>query len=160
MTAGPTESRTAANTQPPPHPAQAEVHTRPATPADPPTSNRPADVWERVRALLAANPSVAPVIELLTLEKIEGNVAVVCAPTAGALGAARTRRGAIEDGLSKALARNMRLELKAAETPAGDPRAPEAVVDTAARAQAMSNPLVRRAVELFDARVVDVQDDT
>jgi hypothetical protein len=109
--------------------------------------------------LVAANPSVAPIVEPLSLEKIEGNVAVVTAPTTTALGAARTRRGAIEEGLSKALGRTIRLELRAAESAPGSAAAPRSVVDTAARAQAMSNPLVRRAVELFDARVVDVQDD-
>jgi hypothetical protein len=134
---------------------------RPAVPASAlvVSTTDPAAVWSRMLELVAANPSVAPIVEPLRLEKIEGNVAVVIAPTTTALGAARTRRGAIEEGLSKALGRTIRLELRAAEAAPDSASAPASAVDTAARAQAMNNPLVRRAVELFDARVVDVQDD-
>lgn len=137
------------------------VVSRPVVPASAPEalSNDPAAVWERFCGLIAANPSVAPIVEPLVLEKIEGGVVVVVAPTTMALGAARTRRGAIEEGLSKAMGRTIRLELRASESAPSAAALPTGAVDTAARAQAMSNPLVRRAVELFDGRVVDVQDD-
>lgn len=102
---------------------------------------------------------MAPIAEPLVLERLDAGVAVVSAPTPIALGAARTRRTAIEDALSKAAGRTIRLELRAADVPASSPPATANVPDTAARAQAMNNPLVRRAVELFNATVVDVQDE-
>jgi hypothetical protein len=43
---------------------------------------------------------------------------------------------------------------------ANDAPAPRlAAHDSAARAQAMNHPLVRRAVELLNARLIDVEDD-
>lgn len=150
-------------TAPPSAAPKPEVQARHATPAAAPSADGPSDpasVWSRFRASVAEG-SVAPIVEPLTLERIEGGVAVVSAPTVTALGAARTRRGAIEEGISKALGRSVRLELRAADRPPeAAPTESPTTSDPAARAKAMSNPLVRRAVELFDGRVVEVSDDT
>lgn len=138
------------------------MHAAPASaPASPPSqANDAASVWERFRALVADNFSVAPIVEPLTLDRLDGNLAIIIAPTMTALGAARTRRGAIEDGLTKAIGRPVRIELRASEKPVESPEAIQpSHPDPAARAKAMSNPLVRRAVELFDGRVVDVSED-
>lgn len=106
------------------------------------------------------NYSVAPIVEPLKLREVGGGIAVLTAP-AEAIAAARARKGAIEEALGRAIGRPIRVELRA--DPAG-PSSAEAsadhLPDTAARAEAMKNPIVRRAVELFDARIISVEDDT
>lgn len=117
-------------------------------------------MWKRFSEIVASNFSVAPVVEALRLERIEAGSAVVIAPDAESLGAARTRRSAIEEALTKAAGRPLRLDLRLAEmTERAQPVLSPHAIDASDRERAMQNPLVRRAIELFDGRVVDVQDD-
>jgi hypothetical protein len=120
-----------------------------------------AAIWSRFREIVASNFSVAPIIEPLKLERLDAGIAVLSAPDAEALGAARTRRSAIEEGLTKAAGRPLRVDLRLAESaPRQQPALSPHAVNSVERERAMQNPLVRRAVELFDGRVVDVEDET
>jgi len=147
------------------------VHTRPVTPAASPevTSTAPATLdaastWNRFKNSCAANPSVSAVIEPLMLERIDGTLAYLSAPSAESLSMVKPRKAAIEELLGKLLGRTMRIELKLAADAASLPepaaaRQPAGIMDPDDRAAALKNPLVKRAIELFDARLIDVQDD-
>lgn len=99
-------------------------------------------------------------LELLTLEREDGAELVLVAKTPSERDAASARKSAIENAARDMTGRSVRVTIKLAGGEAA-PRTPSTpAVDAAAYAQAQASPLVRRAIELFDARLVDVQDDT
>lgn len=114
---------------------------------------------ERLRQQAAAKPSIKSVIESLTIERESAGQVVLAANDQETLSAARAMKSTLDDLLSKAAGRTLRSELKLADGAGPQVVVREVGFDAAAHHEAMSNPLVRKAVELFDARLIDVQPD-
>lgn len=117
-------------------------------------------MWRRVREATAGQQSVASAIESLRLIAVEGSLATVIAPDADSFAAAKARRSAIESALTAAAGRSMRAEIRLVEGE-GEVRRASAVVAQGApdTDEAMNHPIVRRAMELFGARVIEVRGD-
>lgn len=126
-------------------------------------------LWSRFLERTATNASVKAAVEPLTFEREHAGVLILRAATATEASTARARVSSINDMLSTVAERTLRVDIRVLDAPGSDaerdassgpapaPRSP--AVDPAAYSAAQSNPLVRRAIELFDARLVDVQDD-
>lgn len=132
-------------------------------------------VWSRVvRSAGASSPILRAVLTNATLETVDGDAAVVtCASRF--LPGARKLQGAIAQALSRELGREMRVDLRssdAEEAPslaaALDAATPEADAHARTSAEPASRPsfnpnlaveqaLVKQAIELFGARVVEVK---
>lgn len=130
-----------------------------------------ADLWERVRALVAASPSQSGLVELFELKSVRGDTAEVVVADASKAVFARTKVEWVGGLLTKALGRTMHARLidapapeaaarDSADTPTRSAGASLIAADAAARAEAMENPLVRKAMDLFNARVISVENDT
>ncbi len=122
-------------------------------------------LWSRFLERTASNASVRAAVESLTFEREHAGVLTLRAPNTTEAATAKARLSSINDLLSTVAGRTVRIDIRTPEaaddsatTSPTAPRSP--AVDAAAYAQAQSNPLVRRAMELFDARLVDVRDDT
>lgn len=113
-------------------------------------------LWARVGARAQGNPSVKAVIDQLSLVSAEGSLVRLRPMDGSSASSARARKAQLEELLSAEAGRSVRVEF---DPPAsGASRAmPAGVVDAALHAEASRNPLVRRAMELFDARVIDVR---
>lgn len=131
------------------------VVTGHGAPAGPMTA---AALWSRFIEIAATKPSVMAAAEPLVLERLEGGEARLVARDASALASAKPVRLSIEEVMSKAAGRTVRVELALAAEAEPAARV-QPMVDTAARAEAERHPLVRRAAEVLGARLVDVQDD-
>lgn len=113
---------------------------------------------------------LAGLAEALRPGRMSPGAAVLLAPNEGMLSSARALKGAIEEAMTKAAGRAMRVEFALAETPApgtdeqwdgSHDDAPAVTTRPAANpaafAQVQSHPLVRRAMDVLGARLVDVQ---
>jgi len=99
-------------------------------------------------------------LESLSLARCEGGVAVVEPVKPGQGAYLKARAPALEDLLSRAAGKPLRLEVRepAPESGGGGgPTAPNAGADSEAYAKALQHPLVRRAAELLGARLVKVE---
>lgn len=139
---------------PPPQSAQAaSVDEPPALPcADPDAA------WQRVCVKLRQQPSLASLADDLSLTTLADGVAVFSAPTSTKANYARTRQSTLSDILTEITGARVRIEVRTAQS-RSTAAAPATVPSSVAHAEAVKDPLVRRAMELFDARVVDVSDD-
>lgn len=143
-------------------------------------------IWSKVvRHAGASSPIMRAVLTNASLESVEGDAAVVTC-SARFIAGARKMQGAIAEALSRELGREVKLDLREVgesgqrgETPDGEgavrqgasaeeSAAPAGQVAPSERAEetpkavfnpniAMENALVKQAMELFGARVVDVR---
>lgn len=119
----------------------------------------PAEVWSRVGELAASNPSVLVAVNAAELESIESDVARLVVKDATKAQYVRGRQGQLEELLGRVVARRVRIDVRAPEGAAHARPVAVTGVDTAGLAQAMSHPLVRRAMDLFNARIIEVGPD-
>lgn len=159
---------------PPPTVSQPAAAPRPPAVAEPAPTG---DLWARV----LRGPGMTPVLRtilsnlrVLSVDAASGRV--VIAGEAKYAESARSRQGLIVDALRRELGRAVELHVEADEPPAeaGEPELPAAPDVPANRAegealqapppapagppQALSeHPLIREAMELFGARIVDVK---
>lgn len=96
----------------------------------------------------------------LAFESLSGGVATLIASDARAFNFWRTRLQALSDALTAASGgeARLRVEVRPAPEPAGAAAA-RPVPDSVAHAEAAKDPLVRRAMELFGARLIEVRDE-
>lgn len=120
------------------------------------------DVWARVAQLAREeNPSVLSVVESTRLERLDGQRATLAIVRDSNIAYVRARKGALEALLEKVAGVAARIEFIEVNEGAApsDPQhsdGPRPTVDQATQARVMQNPVVRKAVELFDARIVEV----
>lgn len=133
----------------------------------------PADVdlsrlWDMVRARVAASPAQASVVELFELKSVRAGIAELGVTDAAKLLIARAKVDFIAGLLSKVAGRSLGARLIEPSTPSvTDGAAPAAATpgaaatreDAAARAEAMQQPLVKKAMDLFNARLIAIEDD-
>ena len=116
-------------------------------------------LWTRARAATTASASIRAAMDELECVGERPGIVVVRGKSPDALAAAKARKASIEEFLSKAAGRTVRVEFQSSgDAPPTSPRA-GANVDAHAIAAAQSHPLVRRAMEILDARLIDVQDE-
>jgi hypothetical protein len=159
---------------PPPHREPADEPQLPvvaqateAKPAPTPGEAAPdlAELWQKVHDLAAESAATQFIVESIEATAIRiagGTLVVSVAPTIGALGPPTPAQTAkIEAIVGRAAGRPVKLEARA-PTPAAKTAtpAPAPPTDAAARAQAVNHPLVKRAMELFDAKLVRVDKPT
>lgn len=132
----------------------------PVAPA--PVATTPGAIWERVRERFAEHPSLAAMSESLTLDGIEGGVATLEASSSSALNYARTRQSVLSEAITEisGAGARLRIEFRLVSEGADAALAKPAVHSSVAHAEAMKDPLVRRALELFGGHVLDVTEDT
>lgn len=107
---------------------------------------------------LRQQPSLASLADDLRLTELSAGLAIVSAPTNTKANYARTRQATLAEILSEVTGSRVRVEVRLAQgVSARSAQAP--APSSVAHAEAVKDPLVRRAMELFDARVVDVSDD-
>lgn len=116
----------------------------------------PADVWRRACAGLnqSAGPALKAIVERLSLVSLQGDTAIVHAPAAH-VELARSRAGKIETALRAVLGRAVRVETREEAAPDHEGETGAGEIDEAIR----DDPLVRGAIEVFDARIVRVGPD-
>lgn len=120
-----------------------------------------AQLWESMHELSHQSAAAQFIVESMTPTSIRsaGGVLIVCVnSTIGSLGPPTPAQIAkVEALLTRAAGRPAKIEapkVAAASKPAAAPPPPSS--DAAARSQAVNHPLVKRAMELFDARLVRV----
>lgn len=125
-----------------------------------------AELWRRVHEVAAESAATQFIVESIEATSIRvagGTLMIGVAPTIGALGPPTPAQTAkIEAIVTRAAGRPAKLEARA-PTPTAKPAAaapPATPTDAAARAQAVNHPLVKRAMELFDAKLVRVDKPT
>lgn len=106
-------------------------------------------MWDRVLALAEPKPSIHAAVNGLRLQTLERGVATLEAPDSTAFAYAKARQGVIESLLQDVVGERIRVEIRAPGTEDHAPP-PDAVL----QAEALKNPLVRRAMELFEARLI------
>lgn len=128
-------------------------------------------LWESVRGLVAKSAAQSSVVELFELKSVRGAVAEVVVRDPGKLVAARAQLNLVSGLLSKASGMAMTakiLEAGAASESSGPTSTSSTsvsagarlvAVDAATRNQAMEQPLVKKAVDLFGARLIGVEED-
>lgn len=149
---------------------KATVKPEPATTVQPtptsvaePKAGSPIDiaaVWESVCASVASSPAGAALVEALRLVSLDKGIATVETDDPGVAGRARTRRRWLEERISDVCGVNVRLEVRSSDESGSTPSLPEEPVDSALMREAANNPLVQRAMDLFQARLVRVEPPT
>jgi hypothetical protein len=126
------------------------------------------DAWGRIVRSAAASPIIRAILTNATLVALTSDTATLACPPRFASGA-RQRAAEIAAVFEKELGRKVRVEVRDPETPAGagaDGPATTGAEEgggTGERAeggtgrQAIDDPLVKLAIELFSARIVAVQ---
>jgi DNA polymerase-3 subunit gamma/tau len=139
---------------PPPRPAPAAT-LEPKT-LEPAGGDEGRGLWAKVQALAGGSPSDHARLEHLVFQSFDGRTLRLTADTADA-GLARwlaTQTEPLAEAVRQATARDVRVQIdtSSVEGAAGPQSARERIEE------AQRLPLVRRACEIFDATVVDVQD--
>jgi uncharacterized membrane protein YccC len=120
------------------------------------------DLWARTLESVGEKPSALARLESISLVRLEGSVAFV--RPISAAHASRVKAGVswFEARFTEAAGRTIRVKI---EKPAADAHAapsseaPPGLGDAAMRREAEGNKLVRTAMDLFQARLVRVEDD-
>lgn len=133
-------------------------------------------IWGRILELVAESPQQTAVVEMFEFKSLAAGIAKLALnPKASPL-VAKAKSGWMGDLLSKAAGSPVRVELVAEPGASGGaatsnkPGAPSAGpgptparlsadAEAALRRQAMEQPLVKRAAELFNARIIGIEDD-
>ncbi|MCP3904847.1 MAG: DNA polymerase III subunit gamma/tau [Planctomycetes bacterium] len=145
---------------PVPVPAPAPAPAPVSAPA--PASASP-DLWTRVLEVASLSPADEAKVRPLELKSVDGRT-LRLAVSPGAAASARylrTMTDRIAELVERATGQRMKVEIEApaesADEPAAAPVAPAATAQQLTEVRGM--PIVRRAMEIFDAAVVDVTDD-
>jgi DNA polymerase III gamma/tau subunit len=150
--AGASKKKEAVTREPKPPPARI-VETK--TAAAPPGAQG-AELWASVQALAAEVPADRARLEHLVFESFDGRRLRLAVDTADA-GLGRwlaTQAEPLAEMVRRATARDVVVEIDTSAADSADgPQAARARIEEAQR-----SPLVRRAMEIFDATVVDVQE--
>jgi len=146
----------------------APPRTPPAPPLDAPTPEPEApiaplapdageqEVWSRVRELGSDSAAMRARLRMLELDSIREGKATICVDSSATLTWAQSESRRLTELLRRATGREHRLEFVV------DSGRSAPVLEDAAQAQramdeALDHPLVKKAIELFDARVVRVE---
>jgi hypothetical protein len=123
-------------------------------------------LWDAVRGLVSKSAAQTSVVDLFELKSVKGAVAEVVVRDPGKLVAARSQLSLVSGLLSKASGTSMTARLIEGAAPSDAVPAVQASagarlvqVDAAARNEAMEQPLVKKAVDLFGARLIGVEED-
>lgn len=124
-------------------------------------------LWNAVRDLVAGSASQASFVELFELKSLAGQAAEVVIRDPSKQAFARTKVEWVAGLLSKAAGYPVSARLVEAAAPTTTNNAPTslakagapAAMDAASRAAAMENPLVKKAIDLFNARLVGIEPD-
>ncbi len=139
-----------------PTPARVEQTSSPAVA---PVNTDPQAIWKQVVAEAHKNVRLGPVVDALSWDhRLDGPSIALTLGDGSLLAYARTCLGAIEKIFAAAIGRPTRVELvvsTAAESN-GKP-GNEMATSSADFAEAAQIPIVRKAMELLDARIVDVK---
>ncbi len=119
----------------------------------------PEQVWRHVVEEAHRNARLGPVVDALSWDqRLDGPTISLVLEDASLLAYARTCLGAVEKIFAAALGRPVRLELIAgAAAPANGKTTGTALPSSSEFAEAAQIPIVRKAMELLDARIVDVK---
>jgi hypothetical protein len=112
-------------------------------------------LWASVQALAAETPAERAKVEHLVFESFDGRRLRLTAKTADA-GLGRwlaTQAAPLAEMVRRATSRDVIVEIDTSEADDAGPQAARARIEAAQR-----SPLVRRAMEIFDADVVEVKD--
>jgi DNA polymerase-3 subunit gamma/tau len=130
--------------------------------APPPVDvNDPAAVWQRVRQLAEPSPGLMGMISMLQLRALSETQADIVLTEPKSADFVRQRLRRVAEVLQRATGKRLRVELIVDETAAdAAPRPPveRAALSPEERAAAEKLPLVKTAMELFNAHVVAVRD--
>lgn len=137
--------------------AAAETAPRPVEKQPDPTAPIDAATWERVLELGQSKAVTAAFLDGLEFASCEGDVASVTIREPRQRQFAEARRGSLEELFERASGRRVRVEFTLPVDGGGEATGSSREVDQATRTEAEANPVVHRAMELFDARVVDVE---
>lgn len=141
-------------------PSTAGAAIAPGATAPPAPSDDPSVVWERVRNAATGGPTLV-MLDTLRLVAIKGSTAHIEADSPQALSFAIGKVERLTGMVTGAVGRPVRVALAlragAPTERATGAQSPGGGADP--RAVAEATPIVRRAIELFDARVVRVDDD-
>jgi hypothetical protein len=149
---------------PPPTPPLPQPQT--ATPAiepKPAAALTHGDLWARTLESVGEKPSALARLESISLVRLEGSVAFI--RPVSAAHASRVKAGVswFEARFTEAAGRTIRVKIENPADDAGSPPPPGAhqpgLTDAAIRREAEGNKLVRTAMDLFQARLVSVEDD-
>lgn len=117
-------------------------------------------LWTRTLESVGEKPSALARLESISLVRLEGSVAVV--RPVGTTQPSRIRAGAawFEARFTEAAGRPIRVKVEAPEIDDAAPAAPSqpGLDDAALRREAESNKLVRTAIDLFQARLLRIED--
>ncbi|MCC6908987.1 MAG: DNA polymerase III subunit gamma/tau [Phycisphaerales bacterium] len=170
--AGATQKKSPQRAEPPPKLSELAAATAarsaaspvPSEPeAPPPTAARvdvdPEQVWRQVVEEAHGNARLGPVVDALSWDqRLDGPSISLTLNDGSLLAYARTCLGAIEKIFASALGRPVRIELIASAAAAANGHGPGPALPSSSQfAQAAQIPIVRKAMELLDARIVDVK---
>jgi len=118
----------------------------------------PGEIWGRVRERTQATPGIHAAIEALELASFDGARAELRIVDASQSGYVKMSKARIESVLEQVAGRPVKAAFLEAPAPSPSSAARRpASVDPVAQAEVKKDPVVRRAMELFDARIVDIQ---
>ena len=156
--AAPVVEAAPAPTTPAPEQPAAPAPTPDPAPAAPaaPAADDIDSLWTRVCELAGGKVATAAFLDLLAPIGWESDVVSLRVLEPKQLSFAQGRRGALEELLERAAGRRVRIDFVVEKD---DTDAAPTEIDDAIRAKAASNPVVERTMELFDARLIDVERD-
>lgn len=140
---------------PPVDPAPAVATPSPVA-HDSPNPTDPMEVWKRICERAGGGPGTASLMGAMRLDRFEGDTAVVVISDPSKAGRARIKQEWLRDLLREALpGRAVRVVFSVAGEASNND--PETDSGASSHHEAMRHPLVRRAMELFDARLIEVK---
>ncbi|TVQ31583.1 MAG: hypothetical protein EA376_08930 [Phycisphaeraceae bacterium] len=123
----------------------------PASPSAAPPPGDPAQVWASV-CERAPGAATRALLSSLSLRSCEGGRAVIAAASPDAVSYAKSKSEQIGKLMRECIGRPVRIEIVSDDV--APPRRAPATVDNSV----YENPLVRQAMELFDAQVIGVEE--
>ena len=111
------------------------------------------DVWARVQKIAGAKTMTRVLVQSLTPVRIEADAVVLTADDPNLLSHARSKKELIETLFKEAAGRPMRIEFDDGEAP--EP----AATGNLASDPVLKNDVVRKAISLFEAKVVSIEPD-
>lgn len=150
------------NVEPKPAPTRTPVRAAPEASDVSGDGDDAASLWARVLAAAGDRPSAQARLDSMTLVRVEGSTAFV--RPVSAAHASRVRAGVawIEERLSEASGRKMRVRVESPDETedgaSGAESSSPALDETTLRREASSNTLVQAAMDLFQAKLIRIED--
>lgn len=118
------------------------------------------DLWARTLDSVGERPSALARLESISLMRLEGSVAFVRPVNAAHASRVKAGVGWFEARFTEAAGRSIRVKVETPDEAAPGPAAPAqpGLDDASLRREAESNKLVRTAMDLFQARLLRVED--